>query len=122
MPTVARYPRACVICELYPASAAPERACCPASAAPERDLRQHADRACVRRELRADHACVRRELRADHACVRCEQRAGAAPPPFDPACHGARLPAAIDGATMLYPYHTERASWFYVLAAQPHQP
>ena len=101
MPTVARYPRACVICERYPASAAPERACCPASAAPERDLRQP-----------ADHACVRRELRADHACVRCEQRAGAAPPPFDPACHGARLPAAIDGATLLYPYHTERALWF----------
>ena len=57
----------------------------------------------------------------DLAGVRCEPRAGAAPPPFDPACCGARLPAAIDGATLLHPYHTERALWFYVLAAQPHQ-
>ena len=51
-----------------------------------------------------------------------EQRARSAPPPFDLAGHGARLPAAIDGATLLHPYHTERALWFYVLAAQPHQP
>ena len=71
---------------------------CPASAAPERDLRRH----------------------ADDACVRCEQRAGAALPPFDLACHGARRPAAIDGATLLHPYHTERALWFYVPAAEPH--
>ena len=57
---------------------------------------------------------------ADHACVRCEQRAGAALPPFDLACCGARLPAAIDGATLLHPYNTERALWFYVHAAEPH--
>ena len=60
MPTVAQTPRACVICERYPASAAPERACCPASAAPERDLRQRADHAGVRCEQRAGDAAARR--------------------------------------------------------------
>ena len=57
---------------------------------------------------------------ADDGLERREQRARSAPPPFDLAGHGARLPAAIDGATLLYPYHTERASWFYVHAAEPH--
>ena len=122
MPTVAQTPRARVICES-----------CPASAAPERDFGPHGDDAPAWREQRAGAApaprrpCLRamraaRRSCADPACVRCEQRAGAALPPFDPACHGARLPAAIDGATLLHPYHTERALWFYVLAAQPHQP
>ena len=45
MPTVARCPRACVICER-----------CPASAAPTRDLCLHADDALVRREQRAGAA------------------------------------------------------------------
>ena len=57
----------------------------------------------------------------DLAGVRRELLAGDAAAPCDPARHGTRLPAAIDGATLLYPYHTERASWFYVLAAKPHQ-
>ena len=77
MPTVARYPRACVICERYPASAAPERACCPASAAPERDLRQHADLAGVRRELRAGDAAA--PCRPGRRAMRAARRSCAAP-------------------------------------------
>ena len=58
MPTVARCPRACVICER-----------CPASAAPTRDLCLHADDAPVRREQRAEaaHAPCRPCLRSTRA-------------------------------------------------------
>ena len=61
MPTVAQTPRARVICGSHPASAAPER-----------DLRQRADLAGVRRELRAGDAAARWRpcLRATRAARR----------------------------------------------------
>ena len=79
MPTVARYPRACVICERYPASAAPER-----------DLRPHGDDAPAWREQRAGAAPAPRRprLRVMRAARRCRR----SPLATWPACDASRAP------------------------------
>ena len=73
-----------MICGSYPASAAPVTA-------------QARDASC---------APVTPPRAGDRAGVRREPRAGDAAAPCGPACHGTRLPAAIDGATLLHPYNT----------------
>ena len=90
MPTVARCPLACVICERHPASAAPTR-----------DLCLHADDAPVRREQRAGAApapcrpCLRAMRAARPICAaetRAARRSCPCPLPTVPACHASSAP------------------------------